>query len=151
LTTKAPEKKGSAQQELTRFDENLDQHFEEIEEDIFNRKERLQQLEDGIISETNTILSAVFQEIKKQSDETRKKATKKNKVHFFNAKARLTAFIRGILQVGKVKSFMDKIRLTRLFSSRTLANSVPAQRLADTYPKDYITYLHANSIRFLVA
>ena len=151
MTTKNSETKGSTQQELTRFDENLDQHFEQIEEDVFNRKERLQQLEDGIFPQTDTILSAVFQEIKKQSDETKKKSTKKNKLHFFKVKARLTAFISGISQAGKFKSSKDKTSLGRLFSSKLLRNSdATTQRLADTCPKDSIAYLHANITRFPV-
>lgn len=150
-TTKDSETEGSTQQELARFDENLDQHFDQIEDDVFNRKERLQQLEDGMIPETNTILSAVFQEIKKQSDKTRKKSTKKNKVHSFKVKRRLQAFISGILQAGKMKRSNDKIMLMRLFSSRLLRNSNTAQRLARACPKDSVTYLPTSSIRLPVA
>jgi len=139
--------KGSTQQELTQFDENLDHHFEQIEDDIFNRKERLQHLEDGMILQTNTILSAVFQEIKKKSDKTRKKSTKKNRVHFFEVRLRLRVFISGIFQAGKVKSSKDRIWLMRFFSSRLLRNSdVTAQRLVRACSKDSIAYLHARAL-----
>ena len=152
MTTKDSETEGSTQQELTQFDENLDQHFEQIEDDVFNRKARLQQLEDGRIPETDTILSAVFQEIKKQSDKTKKKSTNKNEVNFFKVKRRLQAFISGILEAGKMKSSNDKIRLMWLFSSRLLRNSdTIAQRFARAYTVGSITYLPANSTRFPVA
>ena len=150
-TTKHTEPKEAAQQKLTQFDESLDQHFEQIEEDIFNRKERLQQLEEGIIPETNTILSAVFQEIKKKSDETRKKSTKKSKIHFFKAKPKMLVFVRRTLQAGKAKISKGRIRIVQLCNSRSLRNSATAQTLARVCPKDSITYLHASSTRLPVA
>jgi hypothetical protein len=151
LTTKDPKTEGSTQQELTEFDEKLNLHFQQIEDDVFNRKERLQQLEEGTIPETNTILTAVFQEIKKQSDKTRKKSTKKNRVHSFKIKRRLCIFISRISQAGKVKSLKNKIRPMRLFSSRVSFNSATSQRSALACPEGSITYLKASSIRFPVA
>lgn len=147
--TKNPTK-GSTQQELTQFDENLDQHFEQIEDDFFNRKERLQQLEDGAVPQTNTMLSAVFQEIKKQSDKTRRKSKKRNNIHFFKVKPRLSVFMSRISQAGKVKKSKDRIWFMRLFSSRLLRNSATAQGLMRVCSKDSIAYLCVSSTRFPV-
>jgi hypothetical protein len=141
--------KGSAQQELPQFDENLDQNSEQIEDDFFNRKERLQQLEDGMIPRTNTILSAVFQEIKKQSDETRKRSTKKNKIHFFKVKPRLPVSISRISQAGKVRNSKDRIWLMQLSSSKRSSKSA-TQRPMWVCSKDSIASLHARSTRFPV-
>lgn len=150
--TKNSEKKESTQQELTQFDEDLEQHFEQIEEEIFNRKERLQHLEDGMIPQTNTILSAVFQEIKKQSEKTRKKSTEKKRVHFFEVKPRLPVFISGIIQAGRVKSSENRIWLRRLLAraharyARLSGNSdATAQKLMRPCNKDSIAYLHSRS------
>ena len=80
---KKEKKKGFRQQELTQFDENIRNHYEQIEDEIFDRRERLSSLENGMPLQNNTILSAVFQEIKRRNDETERKLTKKNRVRFF--------------------------------------------------------------------
>ena len=80
---KKEKKKGFRQQELTQFDENIRHHYEQIEDEIFDRRERLSCLENGMPLQNNTILSAVFHEIKKRNDETEKKSTKKNRLRLF--------------------------------------------------------------------
>jgi hypothetical protein len=80
---KKEKKKQIVQQELTQFDENLRQHYEQTDDEVFDRKERLSFLENGMPLQNNTILSAVFQEIKRRNDETERKSTKKNRVSFF--------------------------------------------------------------------
>ena len=80
---KKEKKKGFRQQELTQFDENIRHHYEQIEDEIFDRRERLSSLENGMSLQNNTILGALFQEIRRQNDETEKKSTKKNKVRLF--------------------------------------------------------------------
>jgi hypothetical protein len=80
---KGEKKKEIAQQELTQFDENLRQHYEQTDEEIFDRRERLSCLENGMPLQNNTILGAVFQEIKRRNDETERKSMKKNRVRFF--------------------------------------------------------------------
>ena len=80
---KKEKKKILVQQELVQFDENLRQHYEQTEDEVFDRRERLSCLENGMPLQNNTILSAVFQEIKRRNDETGRKSTKKNRVSFF--------------------------------------------------------------------
>jgi hypothetical protein len=80
---KKENKKQLVQQELTQFDENLRQHYEQTDDEVFDRRERLSCLENGMPLQNNTILSAVFQEIKRRNDETERKSTKKNRVRFF--------------------------------------------------------------------
>jgi hypothetical protein len=80
---KKENKKQLVQQELTQFDENLRQHYEQTDDEVFDRRERLSCLENGMPLQNNTILSAVFQEIKRRNDETERKLTKKNRVRFF--------------------------------------------------------------------
>lgn len=80
---KKEKKKQIVQQELTQFDENLRQHYEQTDDEVFDRKERLSFLENGMPLQNNTILSAVFQEIKRRNEETERKSTKKNRVSFF--------------------------------------------------------------------
>ena len=147
--TRNPNTEGSTQQEPPQDNGNLDQHSEQAEDDFFNRKERLQQLEDGMIPQTNTILSVVFQEIKKQSDETRKKSMTKNKIHFFKAKPRLLVSISRISKAGKVKNLKDRIWLMHLSSFKRSTKSA-TQRPIWICPKDSIASLHASSTRFPV-
>ena len=80
LVTK--EKKKFIQKELTDFDENLSQHYEETDDEIFDREERLSCLEDGMPQQNNTILGAVVQEMKRRNDEKERKSTKKKRVRF---------------------------------------------------------------------
>ena len=80
LVTK--EKKKFIQKELTDFDENLSQHYEETDDEIFDREERLSCLENGMPQQNNTILGAVVQEMKRRNDEKESKSTKKNRVRF---------------------------------------------------------------------
>jgi hypothetical protein len=140
--------KESAQHEFPQIDENLDQYFEQIEDDLFNRKERLQQLEDGMIPQTDTILSAIFQEIKKQSDKARKRSTKNSRIHFFKAKSSLPVSISIVSQAGKMENSRDRVWLMRLSNSRLLRNSTTAQGLTWACHKDSIRYLHPSSTRF---
>ena len=80
---KKEKKKGFVQQELTQFDDNLRQHYERAEDEVFDRRERLSYLENGMPLQNNTILSALFQEIRRRNDETERKSTKKNRIRFF--------------------------------------------------------------------
>lgn len=80
LVTK--EKKKFIQKELTDFDENLSQHYEETDDEIFDREERLSCLEDGMPQQNSTILGAVVQEMKRRNDEKERKSTKKKRVRF---------------------------------------------------------------------
>ena len=59
----------SAQKELVQCAENLSQCREQIEDDVFNLKERLASLRDGkFIAEKDTIFSAIFQELKRKEE-----------------------------------------------------------------------------------
>ena len=75
-------KKRFMQKELTHFDENLSQHYEQTDDEIFDRKERLSCLENGMPLQNNTILGAVVQEMKRQNDKKERKSTKKNRFRF---------------------------------------------------------------------
>jgi len=56
------------QKELSHYDEQLKEDSERIEDEIFNRKERLSNLENGrFMAEKNTIFSAILQELKKKA------------------------------------------------------------------------------------
>jgi hypothetical protein len=54
--------------EPSHYDEQLKEDSERIEDEIFNRKERLSNLENGrFMAEKNTIFSAILQELKKKA------------------------------------------------------------------------------------
>jgi len=60
------------QKELTQFDEHLKEHFEQIEDEIFNRQERESTLKDGKLDlENHSIFNAIFQELKKRNKSKR--------------------------------------------------------------------------------
>ena len=54
--------------EPSHYDEQLKEDSERIEDEIFNREERLSNLENGrFMAEKNTIFSAILQELKKKA------------------------------------------------------------------------------------
>lgn len=60
-----PRKREPEQKGLTHVDEQAREHDEEMDDEIFNRKERLSNLEEGkFATKTNTIFSAILQELK---------------------------------------------------------------------------------------
>lgn len=60
------------QKELTQFDSHLKEHFEQIEDEIFNRQERESTLKDGKLDlENHSIFGAIFQELKKRNKNKR--------------------------------------------------------------------------------
>ena len=60
------------QKELTQFDEHLKKHFEQIEDEIFNRQERASILKDGKLNlENHSIFNAIFQELKNRNKKKR--------------------------------------------------------------------------------
>ena len=114
---KKEKKKELVQQELTQFDENIRQHYEQIEDEVFDRKERLSCLENGMPLQNNTILSAVFQEIRKRNDETERKSTKKNRVRFFKISARASKKSMSFI------AFLESLKKRRCHTDVTVARA----------------------------
>jgi|GEM_PF-3496623 hypothetical protein len=62
-----PKKRDPKQKELAHFVEQLREHDEEMDDKIFNRKERLSNLEEGKFANgRDTIFSAILQELNKR-------------------------------------------------------------------------------------
>ena len=60
------------QKELTQFDSHLKEHFEQIEDEIFNRQERESTLKNGKLDlENHSIFGAIFQELKNRNKKKR--------------------------------------------------------------------------------
>jgi hypothetical protein len=60
-----PRKRESEQKELIHVDEQAREEDEEMDNDVFDHKERLSNLEEGkFAAESNTIFSAILQELK---------------------------------------------------------------------------------------
>jgi hypothetical protein len=64
-----PRKREPGQKELTHFDEQAREHDEEMDDEIFDRKERLSNLGEGkFATKSNTIFSAILQELKNRKE-----------------------------------------------------------------------------------
>ncbi len=60
------------QKELAQFDSHLEKHFEQIEDEIFDRQERESTLKGGKLDlEHHSIFGAIFQELKKRNKSKR--------------------------------------------------------------------------------
>ena len=56
------------QKELAHFDEHLKKHFEQAEDEIFDRQERESTLKDGKLDlENHSIFGAIFQELRNRN------------------------------------------------------------------------------------